>query len=78
MKSIVDVIHEKEEQLRQRQAQVKSLEEQLAKLRIACDIMSDDEGEVLAVNTPEMMPVAPAPKGNGRAMATPGSSKNWP
>ncbi len=77
MKSILDVIHEKEEFLRQRQQQVKMLEEQLAKLRIAADIMADDD-EVLAVNAPEMMPVAPAPKGNGRTVATPGSTKNWP
>ncbi len=77
MKSILDVIHEKEEILRQRQQQVKMLEEQLAKLRIAADIMSDDD-EVLAVNPPEMMPVAPAPKANGRTTAAPGSTKNWP
>ncbi len=77
MKSILDVIHEKEEILRQRQQQVKMLEEQLAKLRIAADIMADDD-EVLAVNAPEMMPVQPAPKGNGRTVAAPASTKNWP
>ncbi len=77
MKSILDVIHEKEEILRQRQQQVKMLEEQLAKLRIAADIMADDD-EVLTVNSPEMMPVAPAPKANGRTVAAPSSTKNWP
>lgn len=77
MKSILDVIHEKEEILRQRQQQVKMLEEQLAKLRIAADIMADDD-EVIAVNPPEIMPVSPAPKANGRAVANPGTTKNWP
>ncbi len=79
MKPILDVIHEKEEMLRQRQQQVKMLEEQLTKLRTAADIIADDD-EVLAVNAPEMMPVAPpASKGNGRATApAPGSAKNWP
>ncbi len=77
MKSILDVIHEKEEILRQRQQQIKMLEEQLAKLRIAADIMADDD-EVLTVNSPEMMPVAPAPKTNGRTVAAPSSTKNWP
>ncbi len=78
MKPILDVIHEKEEMLRQRQQQVKMLEEQLSKLRMAADIIADDD-EVLAVNAPEMMPVAPASKGNGRAAAPSASStKNWP
>ncbi len=78
MKPILEVIHEKEEMLRQRQQQVKMLEEQLAKLRIAADIIADDD-EVLAVNAPEMMPVTPAPKGNGRAtVPSAGSTKNWP
>jgi hypothetical protein len=77
VKSILDVIHEKEELLRQKQQQVKMLEEQLAKLRIAADIIADDEGEVLAVNVPELIPAASASKENGRS-APSGPSKNWP
>jgi hypothetical protein len=79
MKSIMDVIHEKEELLQQRQMQVKMLEEQLAKLRIAADIIADDEGEVLAVNPPDIIPVSTpaAPKSNGRNVPT-GLPKNWP
>jgi hypothetical protein len=76
MKSILDVIHEKEELLRQRQQQVKMLEEQLAKLRIAAEIIADDEGEVLAVNVPEMISVSPV-KDNGRSSSA-APSKNWP
>lgn len=77
MKSILDVIHEKEELLRQRQQQVKMLEEQLAKLRTAADIIADDD-EVIPVSAPEMIPT-PAPKANGRAtMPSAAPTKNWP
>jgi hypothetical protein len=78
MKSIIEVIQEKEEMLRQRQHQVKMLEEQLAKLRIAADIMADDQGEVLAVHTPDIIPVNVAPKGAGRPVQSAASAKNWP
>ncbi len=78
MKSIVDVIHEKEELLRQKQQQVKMIEEQLAKLRIAAEIMADEDGEVLAVNAPEIIPVNVAPKGNGRSAPPAVATKNWP
>lgn len=78
MKSIVDVIHEKEELLRDRQQQVKMLEEQLAKLRIAAEIMAGDEGEVLAVNAPEIIAVSAAPKNNVRTAPPAAATKNWP
>lgn len=78
MKSIVDVIREKEELLRHKQQQVKMLEEQLAKLRIAAEIMATEEGEVLALNVPEIVPANAAPKGNGRPVPAATATKNWP
>jgi hypothetical protein len=77
MKSIFDVISEKEEELQQKRQQVKVLDEQLAKLRIAADIVADHGSDPISAQAPEPAP-APPPSRQPTRTAPAAPAKSWP
>ncbi len=74
MRNIFELLQEKEQQLREKQQAVKMLEDQIAKLRGAIDIMKEVLSEDQAV-----APAAPEPAQTARTLqAVPTASKVWP
>jgi len=74
MRTIQDILKEKEEKLAQKLQDIKLLESQVAKLRGAIEIMKEEEqgeNEVLQFDSPS---------GNGRATTAPVAPpvRNWP
>lgn len=76
MRNIFELLQEKEQQLHEKQQAVKVLEEQIAKLRGAIDIMKEvlSEDQVLGPEKPAAEPTATARP----AQAAAAPSRNWP
>lgn len=73
MRTIHEVLKEKEERLNHKRQEIKALEAQVAQLRGAIDIMKEEDH-----SEPDVLQLEPLQSAPARAATTQQPSRNWP